>query len=544
MLQGVLFLLLNACCGLSALAPPSPFIEVSLQTGVFRGEITPNGTDRFRGIPFALPPVGNLRFKAPVPITKRSNTVQDALAFSDACPQPPNPAMLGADVGEDCLHLNVWRPHGVKAGDSLPVLLWFPGGAYTVNAASNPQYDPTGIIQRSLKIGKPIVFVSANYRLNTFGFLASASVPAEDLNMGLHDERLAMQFVQDNIASFGGDPKKVTIWGQSAGAGSVEAHFLYPTKKRLFRAGIADSSVGPFKNSPDAATFDKPGKPFDRLLQLTGCNAAAEKVGCLQKVPFDTLLNISNAMVTATLNHQLWQPAVGPPGSIVPERASKVIASGNFLHLPYIGGTNLNEGTFFTTTLRKLGLSGDAETEAFKAFINGLVIDNSTLTSDVIDKLVSFYPANDPSLGAPFNTGDSLFDRAAAWYTDQNFLAVRRSFFQRASSLQPMFAYHFAEFIPGNDIAAGVTHQSELELIFGPVPAVAAVENPLSTMMRDFYINLVNDLNPGPGWPAYTLESPQVLQLTRDNVTIISDNWNVEQTTFMSSERVLNEFQK
>ena len=180
----------------------------------------------------------------------------------------------------------------------------------------------------------------------------------------------------------------------------------------------------------------------------------------------------------------------------------------------------LNEGTFFTSTLKNLGLSGEAEVNAFKGFINGLVIDNSTLTSDVVDKLVSFYPANDPSLGAPFNTGDSLYDRSAAWYTDQNFLSVRRSFFQRASSLQPMYAYYFTEFIPGNDITVGgmltllftlhkiideynsflthtVTHQSELELFFGPIPPAASVEKDFANTMRDFYINFVNDLRPG-----------------------------------------------
>jgi len=178
-------------------------------------------------------------------------------------------------------------------------------------------------------------------------------------------------------------------------------------------------------------------------------------------------------MVTATLNHQLWQPTVAP-GSVVPVRASEVMASGKFLHLPYIGGENvsfkvmwrilgyahlcqLNDGTFFTPTLRNLGLSGQAEDDAFKAFINALVIDNSTLTDDVVDQLINFYPANDPDNGAPFNTGDSLFDRAAAYYTDQNFVAVRRQFFQAAASLQPMFAYHFEEFVPGNDISVGGT---------------------------------------------------------------------------------------
>lgn len=109
----------------------------------------------------------------------------------------------------------------------------------------------------------------------------------------------------------------------------------------------------------------------------------------------------------------------------------------------------------FSTTLLHLGLSGNAETQAFINFIDHVVIDNSTFTSDVLDNFFSFFPANDTDLGAPFNTGDSLFDRAESWYTDQIFLAPRRNFFQHVSSLQPMYAYYFREFIPGNNIALG-----------------------------------------------------------------------------------------
>jgi len=533
--------LYGACCVLGA--PPAGTVDIKLKTGTFRGVATSNGTDKFLGIPFALPPVGALRFKPPVPVTKASTAVRDASAFGNACPQPAD-STLGAPIGEDCLFLNVWRPQGLKSNAKLPVLFWIHGGAFTGGAASIASNDPTGIIQRSVEIGKPIIVVATNYRLNTFGFLSSATMDAEDLNTGLQDQRQALIFVQENIAAFGGDPAKVTIWGQSAGAGSVEAHFLFPAERSLFRAGIAESSTGPFKSSPNASTYDKPGKPFTRLLAATGCTAGKTAIACLQKVPFDTLLTISNGMIDSTLNSQLWQPSVGPPGSFIPVQASQKVQSGDFLHLPYVGGTNLNEGNGFSVSVRNLGLSGAAEAAAFNNFIGHLVIDNSTITSDVVDEFETLFPANDSLLGAPFNTGDSLFDRAAAWYTDIMFLGPRRLFFQHAASLQPMFGYYFREFIPGDDVSLGVAHASELKLLFGPIPAVAAVETAFATQLRDFFINFVNDLNPGGGWPQYTANSKKLLQLKRDNITIISDDFDVKQTNFINSAKVLGEFQK
>ncbi|TBU54913.1 alpha/beta-hydrolase [Dichomitus squalens] len=521
-------------------SPVSDPLVIHTPSGTFRGVATANGTEQWLGIPFAQPPIGSLRFKAPVPFINRSTSIQDASTFGNACPQVPSTS-LGAPQSEDCLFLNVFRPSNVSTSEKIPVLFWIHGGAFMQGAASDPEYNPTFIIQRSVATGKPIIFVSTNYRLNTFGFLASRHVPPSDLNVGLQDQTAALEFVQHNIAAFGGDPEKVTIWGQSAGAGSVEAHVLFQSSTKLFRAAMFDSSTGPFKTAPSPSTYDESGKPYERLVNLTGCPSGPQSFACLRSLPFETLQNVTVAMTNEVLNQQLWQPTVGPAGSFVSERPSQRIASGNFLHVPILAGTNLNEGTTFSQSVRNLSVPSSEEDAAFDTFIQELLIDPSTVTQDVYDTINTLYPANDSSLGAPFNTGDSLYDRAEAWYSDNMFLSPRRLLFNKAASLQPLFGYFFAEFIPGQDPSLGVFHASELILLFGQFPAV---EQEFAIQMVDFYVNFVNDLNPGAPWPQFTQTNKAVLQLMRDNITAILDDFLIDKTTFLDSAYVLNEFQK
>ncbi|EIW83910.1 alpha beta-hydrolase [Coniophora puteana RWD-64-598 SS2] len=508
-------------------------VDVTLKTGVFR--------DSWLGIPYAQSPEGSLRFKAPVPITNASTGVQYAYSFGDACPQPAT-SSIGANISENCLNLNVWRPNGTSLDAKLPVLVWHYGGAYMIGAASDPSYNPTRIISQSVSMGKPLIFVSVNYRVNTFGFLASSDIPPEDLNAGFWDIHAALEFVQENIASFGGDPSKVTIWGQSAGAGAVEAQLLFTPTPAPFRAVIADSSTGPMKNAPYAYQYDKPGEPYYRLLEATNCTAGPTSVACLQKLPYEVLANISNAMIDNTLNQQLWQPSIGPAGSFMPERPSERILSGNFPNLPYLGGTNLNEGTLFSQSVFNLSLPSSEQTAAFDSFIEHLVIDNSTLTTSVMQGIDQYFPVNDTSYGGLYHTGDMLFDRSEAWYTDSMFLAPRRYLFEHTASRLPMYSYYFTEYIPGNPIDLGVYHASELSLLFGPVPN--PVENTFANQMLSYWISFVNDLSPADDWPKYDPSAPQVMQLMRDNVTLIPDDFSLNRTEYLSTPALLNAFEK
>ncbi|KAF9266372.1 alpha/beta-hydrolase [Marasmius fiardii PR-910] len=534
-------LLLFPASGLAQ--PVEDPVVVRLKTGTYRG-ITVNETEQWLGIPYAKPPLGKRRFKPPVPLkptpTRDNTLTTDASKFSDACAQPPSPT-LGAPVGEDCLYLNVWRPENTPCDAKLPVLVWFPGGAYTSGSASEPQWLPTRMLQRSAEMDKPIIYVTFNHRLNTFGFLASSTIPEEDLNMGIQDQIAALKFVQQNIAEFGGDPEKVTLWGQSAGGGSVQALLVYlDPEERLFRAGIGDSATGPFKSSPPPNVYDRPGMPFDRLLRATNCTAGPEAIDCLRDVPSEKLMNISNQMIVSTFGRQLWQPTIAP-GNLLDIQASERIRNGDFLSYPYLAGTNLNEGSVSSVPLRNKNLTGAAQNAAFNDFHMAVYIDNSTITQQTLLETDRFWAENDTSLGAPFNTGDSLFDRASAWYTDVMFLAPRRLFFENAASKQDLFAYHFREFIPGNDPSLGIFHTSELRMFFGPLPEV---EEELANQMTDFYLNFIYDLNPGPEWPKYDLATRPVLQLLRGNVTVVPDDWDAAKTEFLNSDQLLKEYQK
>ena len=178
----------------------------------------------WKGVRYAAPPLGELRFRAPQPPQPWTEPA-DATRFGKTCPQPPVPNFpmnLGAGPDEDCLRLNIWAPSGTQPGDGKPVMVWLHGGAYVLGSGSQPYYNG----QRLAADGDVIV-VTCNYRLGVFGFLDLSEV-GFDANVGLRDVLAALRWVQSNIAAFGGDPQRVTVFGESAGAGLVTTLLAVP----------------------------------------------------------------------------------------------------------------------------------------------------------------------------------------------------------------------------------------------------------------------------------------------------------------------------
>jgi len=333
----VAFLLLTVPLSISLLGQSVPVAKIG--AGSLSGAIDPTShVAIFKGVPFAAPPVGDLRWREPQPV-KPWTGVRDAREFSPSCMQHVHGDFLPwtreylvqNGVSEDCLYLNIWTPQ-TNAKAKLPVIVYIPGGAFTEGSGEVPIYDGTNLAAKGL------VVVTINYRLGVFGFLAHPELTAESPhhssgNYGLLDQIAALAWVQKNISAFGGDPHRVTLWGQSAGAFSVGALLASPQAKGLFQRAMADSGLSvaglPIK---DLHTAEQDGVKF-----------AADHHGTnlkhLRAIPATDLLNVQRA---------------GPilDGWLLPEPPNVVNAQGGGSDVPVITGFQANDGLLSLPSLK------------------------------------------------------------------------------------------------------------------------------------------------------------------------------------------------
>ncbi|WP_233342848.1 carboxylesterase/lipase family protein [Burkholderia cepacia] len=393
----------------------------------------PGETQAFLGIPYAAPPVGNLRWRPPAQATKWRG-VKDATKFGSDCVQPPEyPELRGGGQSEDCLTLNVWTPARSKA-ERLPVMVWIHGGGFQYGAGSHPMYDGTSLAAQG------VVVVTLNYRLGLLGYLAHPALSSESPthasgNYGLMDQIAALGWVQRNISSFGGDPSNVTVFGQSAGAHSIATLLITPSANGLFSKAIMEST-GVMRPMATLAQAEKYGL-------LLGDNI--EK---LRKIPASDLIRMQDKVKNG---HSAWTEPALPgliiDGLLVPQPDYLAFGEGRYNKVPIIVGSNLNEG--------------------------GAVASHSDIkTLSQYDELLSLnFPTLEIEASANFKVkSDNVTQAVADIYTDLQFrFGTRQLLNVEAKNGVPAFSYVFSRH--RNDEARAPVHGDELEYVFGTLNA-------------------------------------------------------------------------
>ncbi|KAK0205564.1 esterase 1 [Desarmillaria ectypa] len=494
----------------------------------------------FGGIPFAEPPVGALRLQRPVLKTDIDADEFDAQNFGLPCLQ----RYLATDeMSEDCLTINIFRPKGASSKDPLPVLLWTYGGGFSGGASSF--FNGSNIVAQSVTRGTPIIYVNHNYRLGPLGFPQGQEASDRgQLSLGARDQLAALEWVQENIGLFGGDKTKVTIFGQSAGAMLTNLLFLNASVSNLARAAIFESGSVSSPVTYNASTRESAWKNF--VAGTPGCESVAgteNTFDCLQAANSSAIYQGLVEAYALAIEGFPFDPALDGPSGLLPDLPSRLWAKGEFARLPFISGTNLDEGTLFLPTNRNY--TDDDIKDYMVATYSPFP---PTIPDTILDQLLELYP-DDPSLGSPYGTGNetfalsSGFKRAAAMGGDVTFDAQRRIWTQTAVQAGvKAYGYQFTQNSSLYLSETGVPHGSEIPFIYRTLNSSTEPESSilLSEMMVDYWVSFATSLDPNDGlgmsrpfWPQYTPENEVLLQLHGDNTTVIADDYRKEQIEFI-----------
>ncbi|CAE6459065.1 unnamed protein product [Rhizoctonia solani] len=502
--------------------------------------------DVFYGIPFAQPPTGALRFKPPQPWAPTdSSTLINATANDRPICIQSAPITYDATVSEDCLYLSLWRPNNITT--KLPVMVFIYGGGFLNGSA--PAYPGDRILDVAFRLGKPVVYLAMNYRLGIYGFPpGQQSEDAGALNLGLRDQRLALEWVNKNIELFGGDPTKVMIFGESAGAMSVGYQMMYKDGDigGVFRAALMQSG-SPSTYAAHPASYPPRQAAYNFIVNATGC--AGSSFECLRNADAETLKQANYAVFKLPprlVSLDPYPTAVGPTLSsndpFLSRSPGQTIREGRFAKVPFICGTNLDEGTLFTTN--------PSTTQEVVSFLTtqltGLTfgINNST----AVEQLLNYYPT-DPSAGSPYNTGNNTFGKAAQYKRaasvigDLIFQAPRRDFLQEATKLGiPSWSYQFAQTgLAPDSPELGVPHASEILFVVQYLPEEPQSNVELGISIINYWLALAYNLDPSAtgnsnevSWPAYGVGGNS-LKLEAGNTTVIQDDFRSDGINYIRS---------
>lgn len=478
-------------------------IRMTIDSGVIEG-FTDDGVHRWRSVPYARPPVGPLRYRAPAPVQPWPG-VRYCHGFTYCAPQERKYTLLGVGrfqpMSEDCLTLNVVAPEtGDRSSgqdEPLPVMFFIHGGGYLLGSSATPIYDGAAMARRGC------VYVSVNYRLGALGCmdlsaLSTPENPIED-NLFLRDLVMALRWVRDNIAVFGGDPANVTIFGESAGAHAVATLLAVPEAEGLFARAISESPASGMAGPPDvAAAF---ADDFVRVLGATREEGAAALMAARPAELVDAL----NTVMRRGMKEMRGAFVVGPTfdTEYLPHDPVRAMRDGIAHRVPLIVGTNADEGRLFTRFLQLLPMTEPA--------IELLLSDSDVEARDRITKAYPGYPS--PSacvrLGGDFAFGTAAWQIASAHGRHAPTYVYRYDYAPRT--------FHWS--------GLGATHATELFAVFdvyrtrlGALMTAAAdrrsarrVSNDVQGRWRAFSRTGI----PGEGWPQYTDEDRAVMVFDR-----------------------------
>ncbi|MBM9477191.1 carboxylesterase/lipase family protein [Nakamurella flavida] len=508
---------------------------VSTPAGAVRGEQV-GSVSVWRGIRYAAPPTGDLRWRAPVPPEPWTG-IRDALRFGPAAPQGVGPMIdlgVGVRQDEDCLFLNVWAP--AEPAAPRPVMVWVHGGAYVLGSASQALYDG-----RSLVEAGDVVVVTINYRLGVLGFLDLTATGGDegdgsfDGNLALRDVILALQWVRDGIAGFGGDPDCVTVFGESAGGGMVTTLMATPSARGLFHRAIAQSS-------PATSVYDRAraATVVRRFVELVDPDGGADRATRLRALPVEALVEAGQVLFSEVPSTAPGTLAFAPTvdGDLVPDYPVAVFARGEAAPVPLLIGTNKDEASLFARMKSPLM---PVQTDTIEEMFAQIAVEHPELVLPERAQVVSAYSGmrvRAVGLGIARDIG---FRMPTVWVAEGH-AAVAAVHLYRFDHATPVLKL----------LRIGATHATELpyvwgNLVHGPRDVTfklggLAAARVLSAAMQQRWIAFARTGSPdhpdAVSWPAYTSPVRATMVFDRTETVVedldrnLRETWGAEPLAF------------
>lgn len=463
-------------------------LEVTLDSGKIRGRYIPSRTDRlrvWRGIPYAEPPLGLLRFRAPQPVHTWEGT-RLSVEFGSPAPQRKS------NFDEDCLFLNIAAPESISEVPR-PVMVFIHGGAYNGGNPSSPMYQGTSLVERG-----NIVYVSLQYRLGALGYLDfsefSTTEQVFESNLGLRDQVAALKWIQQNIAAFGGDPSNVTVFGESSGANAVTTLMATPAAEGLFARAIAQSP--PAASAYGKVRAERWAHEFLEIAQAPGRDPGA----WLRTASVRELVSFGDELVRRGADEEPGTRAFAPvvDGDFLPEHPLDVFAAGKTHPVPLLLGSNLYEGRIFP---RFLNILPTDPTRIEKMF--------SHVSNPVKARALAAYPTYPHRFASADLGGDITF-----W--EPMILCA-----QGHCAVAPTYSYRY-DFAPRllNLVGLGATHATELFAVFGRADTLTKALtlfggrrsfDVVTTTMQNHWLHFARHGTPDADWPEYTLAQRETM---------------------------------